>query len=110
MPPYKTKKVKALEWSLGKQCSEIKARRDWKKYEIFRIKTGENKGEFEKEPDFNKWLKHIFENNWKEVRSLMLKYERTINQIDSLELELEKLKIESFKMERIFIEEILDGK
>ena len=94
IPPYKTVKDKALEWSIGKQCSEIKELGEWKEYEIFKIKKGKNKGQFEENPNFNKWLKHRFENNWKYVRSLMLKYERKIDQIKFLELELEKLKLE----------------
>ena len=90
IPSYKTIDQKSSEWFIGKKCLEIKQQGSWKNYEIFKIKRGKNKGEFEKEPKFNKWLKHEFKDDWKIVRSLMLKYEKIINEIKFFEDILEE--------------------
>jgi len=45
----------------GKRLYEIRENRCWKYDEIFRIKTGKNKGKFEKNPKFDKYLKSFRE-------------------------------------------------
>jgi hypothetical protein len=70
-----------LEWSIGKELSMLKEAGEWKKDEIFILKSGKNKGELDKKPKFDKWLKKHCEKKWEEwrkYRSLMLWYEGKI--------------------------------
>ena len=48
-----------IEWKLGRDLSKVKTLGEWKKDECFIVKTGKNKGNFEKKPKFDKWLKYL---------------------------------------------------
>ena len=89
-----------IEWKLGRDLSKIKTLGDWKKEECFIVKTGKNKGKFEKKPKFDKWLKWCVEKyslqsyEWTELRELVKKYELKMRNKKYHEEQLEKLKKE----------------
>ena len=89
-----------IEWKIGGDLSKVKALGDWKKDECFIVKTGKNKGKFEKKPKFDKWLKWCIEKysfqayEWQELRDLVKQYELKMRNKKWHEEQLEKLKRE----------------
>ncbi len=82
------------EWSIGKELSMLKETGGWRTDEIFILKSGKNKGELDKNPKFDKWLKKHCEKkwgDWKDYRSLMLWYEGKIKAKKFHKEELKKL-------------------
>ena len=81
----------------GKRLYEIKQMECWKYSEIFRIKSGKNKGKFEKNPKFEKYYKNYCGSNfgtseWTDLRRQLKKYESYLRQKQYHKEQVEKFK------------------
>ena len=81
----------------GKRLYEIRENNCWKYEEIFRVKTGKNKGKWEKKPKFDKYLK-VFRERCSlnsevfEMKAQLKKYEGYLRQKKYYEEQVEKFK------------------
>ncbi len=81
----------------GKRLYEISQMECWKYDEIFRVKTGKNKGKWEKKPKFDKYLK-VFREKCSlntevfEMKAQLKKYEGYLRQKKYHEEQLEKFR------------------
>ena len=84
-----------FKYEQGKRLYELRENNCWKYEEIFRIKTGKNKGKFDKKPKFDKYLK-VFRDRCSlgidvsEMKEQLKYYEGVIRQKKYHEEQLEK--------------------
>ena len=81
----------------GKRLYELRENNCWKYGEIFRIKTGKNKGKFDKKPKFDKYLKDFRDRcslsaEVSEMKNQLKKYEGYLRQKKYHEEQVEKFK------------------
>lgn len=88
---------KQFDLEQGKRLYEIRENNCWKYEEIFRVKTGKNKGKWEKKPKFDKYLK-IFRERCSlnaevfEMKAQLKKYEGFLRQKKYIEEQHEKFR------------------
>ena len=81
----------------GKRLCEIRDKGWWKYEEIFRVKTGKNRGKFDKRPSFDKYLKnfvdtHNLGTDVSEMKKQIKFYEGHLKNKKFYEEQLKKLK------------------